>query len=112
MNAINGKLVPIKDHILVTDMSFDQEVTSGGIVIRSQNGKTAGIKPRWGRVFAIGPQQTDVAVNEWVLVEHGRWTRGITVNDSGTERVVRRIENAAILLVADEKPSDIMIGDE
>ncbi len=107
MSAIKGKLVPIKDHILIADMGFDQEVTAGGIVVPGQNGKTGGIKPRWGRVFAIGPEQKDVAVNEWILVEHGRWTRGIVIDDAGIERTVRRVENSAILLVADEKPNDV-----
>lgn len=111
MNAIKGKLIPIKDHILVADMGFDQEVTAAGIVIPGQNGKVAGIKPRWGRVFAIGPDQKDVEVNEWILVEHGRWTRGIVIDDNGVERTVRRVENAAILLVADEKPNDVNLPD-
>jgi co-chaperonin GroES (HSP10) len=107
VNAVKGKLIPIKDHILITDMEFEQEVTAAGIVIPGQNGKVAGIKPRWGRVFAIGPTQKDVTVDEWILVEHGRWTRGITVDDNGVERVVRRVENTAILLVSDEKPKDV-----
>ena len=39
-------LLPLKDFVLVTDMNFKERVTSTGIVIPSDNGKTHGIRPR------------------------------------------------------------------
>ncbi len=102
MNKIEGKITPIKDKILISNMNFGDEVLSSGIIIKSDDGKADGVKPRWGQVWAIGPEQTDVKVGEWVLVEHGQWTRGITVNDyDGTEITIRGINNNAILLVSD-----------
>lgn len=111
MNPIKGKLIPIKDHVLVSDMTFAEEVTASGLVIPSQNRKSGGIKPRWGKVYAVGPEQHDVKVDEWVLVEHGRWTRGMEIDNNGVTVTIRRIENSAILLVADEKPTDVMLGE-
>jgi co-chaperonin GroES (HSP10) len=91
-------------------MEFEATVTSAGIYIPSQNGKTEGIKPRWGRVYAVGPEQLDVKVGEWIYVEHGRWTRGAIVEDQdGNELVVRRVDNDAIMLQADEPPNDVYI---
>jgi co-chaperonin GroES (HSP10) len=111
MNVIKGKIVPLRDNVLISDMSFDEQVTSSGIIIRSDDGKSEGIKPRWGRVWATGPEQQDVKVGEWILVEHGRWTRGITVEDqNGDEVVVRMVETKSILLSADEKPNDVYTG--
>ena len=111
MNVIKGKIVPLRDNVLISDMSFDEQVTSSGIIIRSDDGKSEGIKPRWGRVWAVGPEQTDVKIGEWILVEHGRWTRGITVEDqNGDEVVVRMVETKSILLSADEKPNDVYTG--
>lgn len=108
---VKGKLRPLKDHVLVTDMEFDAEVTRSGLFIPSQNGKTTGIKPRWGKVYAVGPEQKDVKVGDWIYVEHGRWTRGVEIqDDDGNEFVVRRVDNKAILLQADEKPSDVYIA--
>lgn len=110
MAAIKGAIKPIRDHILVIDMEFGEEKTKTGIFIPSQNGKTEGIKSRWGKVYAVGPEQEDVKVGEWVCVEHGRWTRGVDIETTTGEKLtVRRVENDSILLVSDERPEDVYI---
>ena len=106
---VKGKIVPIRDNVLVSDMDFDMQQTKTGIYIPSDNGKTQGIHPRWGRVWAIGPDQIDVKVGDWVLVEHGRWTRTIEFElDNDTIIELRRVDINAILASADEKPEDWM----
>jgi co-chaperonin GroES (HSP10) len=111
MNVVKGKLKPLRDNVLVTDMSFDAQVSKGGIVILSDDGKSEGIKPRWGRVWAVGPEQQDVKVGEWILVEHGRWTRGVKVEDTnGDEIIIRRVETKSIMSSSDEKPNDFYTG--
>ena len=111
MNVVTGKIVPIRDNILVTDMNFDARVSAGGIVLPSDDGKSEGVRHRWARVWAIGPQQQDVKVGEWILLEHGRWTRGITVVDeTGDEIVIRRADINAILMVTDDNPGDNTFG--
>lgn len=112
MLTTKGSLKPIRDHVLITDMEFDEVRTTTGIFIPSQNGKSSGIKPRWGKVYAVGPEQQDIKVGEWILVEHGRWTRGVTLEtDTGDQYVVRRVDNDAVMLIADEKPNDIFFND-
>ena len=111
MSKVTGKLIPIRDNVLITDMEFGEEKTVGGIVLPSQDGKSEGIKSRWGKVWAIGPEQQDVKVGEWILLEHGRWTRGVTVVEpDGSEIIIRRADLKAILAVADEKPNEIIYG--
>jgi len=111
MNKVTGKLIPIRDNVLVTDMDFGEQTTAGGLVILSDDGKSEGVKSRWSRVWAVGPQQQDVKVGEWILLEHGRWTRGVTVvQDDGTEITIRRADLKAILMVAEEKPNQIIYG--
>lgn len=103
-----GKLVPLRDKVLVADMNFDGQKTFSGIIIPSDNGKVHGIRPRWGKVFAVGNEQSEVKVGEWILVEHGRWTRGIEYELENGETVeLRMVDNAAILMSADEPPSDV-----
>lgn len=92
----------IKDHIIVADMNFGEQVTRGGIIRLGDDGKDEGIKPRWGRVYSVGPEQEDVKVGEWVLVKHGRWTRGMELIKNDTKIVLRRIDNNDILIVSDE----------
>ena len=97
-------------HVVVTDMKFDEKISYGGIIIPYSDGKLEGIHPRWGRVYAVGKDQKDVDVGQYVLVRHGRWTRGIEIEDAAGERVIRRIDPDDILLVCDEPMQDETIG--
>jgi co-chaperonin GroES (HSP10) len=113
MNVVKGKIVPLRDKILASDMNFAEQKTASGIIIQSDDGKAHGVKPRWCRVWAVGPEQKDVKVGEWILVEHGRWTRGMTVEDqSGNQITIRGIEAKSIMMSADNPPSDVYIGQE
>jgi len=106
---VKGNVIPIRDSVLISDMDFDMQQTKTGIYILSDNGKTQGIHPRWGKVWAVGPDQTDVKVGEWILIEHGRWTRTIELeSDNDTIIELRRVDTNAILACADEKPEDWM----
>jgi co-chaperonin GroES (HSP10) len=111
MNVVQGKIIPIRDNVLVTDMNFDIRISKGGIVLPSDDGKSEGVRHRWGRVWAIGPEQQDVKVGEWILLEHGRWTRGVKVElENGDEIIIRRADINAILMVTDEDPGDNTFG--
>lgn len=111
MKAQASKLRPIQAHILVRDMNFAAQTTASGIYIPSDDGKSEGVKPRWAKVFAIGPEQTEVKVGEWILVEHGRWTRGLEVEeDDGTKFTIWRVDPNGIMMSADERPSDPEFG--
>jgi NADPH:quinone reductase-like Zn-dependent oxidoreductase len=68
------------------------------------DGKEQGIHPRWGRVYAVGAKQEDVTVGQWVLVAHGRWTRGMLVEKDGVKEEVRMVDEKDILLVSDVEP--------
>jgi co-chaperonin GroES (HSP10) len=106
-----SKIKPIRNNIVVTDMNFDARVTAGGIVLPSDDGKSEGVRHRWGRVYAVGPDQTDVSVGEWILLEHGRWSRGFTVLDEdGNDVIIRRADPNGILMVTDENPGDNTFG--
>ena len=97
---------PLHDSVIVTDMTFDERITTGGIVLLNDNGKSTGIRPRWGQVYAVGPEQHDVHVGQWVCVAHGRWTRGIEVEDDTGKKTLRRVDPNDIMMVSDEQPQD------
>jgi co-chaperonin GroES (HSP10) len=104
-NSIKG-LKPIKDHVIVTDMDFGNRKLSSGIVLLNDDGKSEGIRPRWAKVYKVGPEQQDVKEGQWIFIEHGRWTRGLKVEIDGTEFTVRRVDSVAIIGVQDEQPSE------
>ena len=105
-----GKLIPIRDHVIVEEMEFGEQISKGGIIIQSDDGKTMGVKPRWGKVYAVGEKNKDVKVGDWVLIEHGRWTRGMNVEDEdGVMRVLRRVDKDAIMITSHKKPGDVYV---
>lgn len=101
-----NQLRPLNDAVIVSDMVFDQRISHGGIVLLNDNGSTAGIRPRWGQVYAVGPDQRDVAIGQWVCVAHGRWTRGIDIEDESGKRTLRRVDPKDIMIVSDEPVQD------
>jgi hypothetical protein len=106
-----SKLQALSDSILVEDMIFDERISNGGIVLLNDNGKSSGIRPRWGRVYAVGPEQQDVRVGEWICVAHGRWTRGLDIEDDAGKRTIRKIDPKDILMSADDRPQDVTFSD-
>jgi co-chaperonin GroES (HSP10) len=105
---VTGKIIPLRNNVLISNMEFGMQKSASGILINSNDGKASGIHPRWGKVWAVGPEQTDIAVDDWILVEHGRWTRTIEFEtDNGTMVELRMVDTNAILASADEKPEDI-----
>ena len=111
-DPIKANLRPLHDDVLVCDMDMGEMITSSGIVITSDDGKAHGVKPRWARVYKIGPEQKDIKVGEWVLIEHGRWTRKIKVDDGENIKEVQKVELKSILATADQRPNDFYIGQE
>ena len=106
-----NQLKPLRDAVIVSDMNFKERISRGGLILPTDNGKSSGIRPRWGRVYAVGPDQKDIKVGTWICVEHGRWTRGIEIEDSAGKHTLRRVDPKDILMISDEKPSDTTMSD-
>ena len=106
---VKGTVRPLHDKVFVVDMEFGEQRTNSGIVVLKDDGQSRGIYPRWGRVWAVGPEQKEVKIGNWVCVEHGRWTRTVEIElDSGEVLESRMVDNDAIMMTADEKPSDVL----
>jgi co-chaperonin GroES (HSP10) len=104
---------PLPQDILIYDMDLGEQVTAAGIIIQSDDAKAHGVRPRWGKVYKVGPQcELNVKPGQWILIEHGRWTRKIKIDDGDSVKEVQKVEVSSIMAVADEKPSDIQIGQE
>jgi len=102
--TVDYDITPLKKRVLVSDMHFGETKSKGGIILSDDDGSEGGIHPRWGKVYAIGDQQEDVKVGEWVMVSHGRWSRGFKIKKKGVELEVRMIDENDILLVSNDEP--------
>jgi len=102
------KAKAINNKILIWNMEKGERLTKGGIVLTDDNRKSEGVRPRWAQIYAIGPDVHDdeLAPGKWVLVEHGRWTRGMTIlNSDGEEVTLWGVEwPDPFIMVADECP--------
>jgi len=104
--TVENDIIPLKKRVLVSHMKFGEIKTKGGIIMPDDDGSDHGIHPRWAKVYAVGSQQEDVKVGEWVMVAHGRWSRAFKVKKQDTELEVRMIDENDILLVSDIDPGD------
>mgnify|MGYP001430928193 CR=1 FL=1 len=82
---MSESLRPLKDNVILTNLERGERKSAGGIVILDDDGKDSGIRARWGQVYAVGSEQKDVKVGDWVLMQHGRWTKGADVKLKGRD---------------------------
>jgi co-chaperonin GroES (HSP10) len=98
------------DKIFVTSIEQGMQKTAAGIILTDDNLKEHGIRPRWAQVKVLGPTAAadhNVAVGEWVLVEHGRWTLKMPfIDETGDEINLWMIDPKAILLVSEDDPRE------
>lgn len=111
ISPVEGQAVAVGDRIIVSDMNFGEQVTASGLVLTSDDGKTRGIYPRWGRVYSKGPQNKDpYQVGDWILVEHARWSRAYRVKNNDAEMELRTVDPKGVIGYSDVKPSDVNIA--
>jgi co-chaperonin GroES (HSP10) len=105
---------PIGKHIIVSEMAFDVRITTSGIIIPNDDMKSHGIRPRWAQVYALGSEfeDDDIKVGKWICISHGRWTRGIDVEDETGKHTLRRVDPDDILLISDEPVNDLTMSDK
>ena len=108
------KLRFMHDQVIVSDMKFDERISKGGIVLLDDDKKSSGIRPRWAKIYGLGPQQNDpqLQIGKWILISHGRWTRGITVETPEGKVTLRKVDINDILLVSDQPMEDETMSDK
>lgn len=99
------KIKALKGKVLVTNLERGSRIVNG-IIIPDDNGKTEGIRPRWGKVYSVGEDISDISPGQWILIENGRWTRMLEVKeDNGDKIQVWGVEwPKSVMLVSDTDP--------
>jgi len=112
--TIEGNVKAIGDNILASSMDFGEVKSADGIIINSDDGKSHGVKARWCKVYDKGPDQDMVNVGDWILVEHGRWTRKIKVQIDDKIIELQKIDPNGVLAFWEGKgdPDQNYIGQE
>jgi co-chaperonin GroES (HSP10) len=105
------KIKPLPGNIFAV-LEQGERTTTSGIILKDDNGKLEGIRPRWGKVWQVADDITDVKPDDWILCEHGRWTMTIEIkDDNGEVFKFQKIDPEGILMVSDYRPNDLMFGE-
>ena len=105
------KIRALKGKVLVTDLERGSRIVNG-IIIPDDNGKSEGIRPRWGKVYSVGEDITDIVPGQWILIENGRWTRMLKVREEDlTYTQVWGVEwPQSVMLVSDTDPEAVIFS--
>ena len=113
LSKIKGDVAAVGNRVIVSDMYFGEQKTTGGLIIKDDDGTTRGIYPRWAKVYSKGPRnKEDYDIGHWILIEHGRWTRAFTLETPEGDVELRMVETESVIGYSEEKPNDIYIGAE
>ena len=101
-------ITPLRDKVIGRMVDgFGERTTTGGLIVQEQEGTSEAIRPRWFEVVAVGPEVTDVAPGEYLLVPHGRWSRGLDIEGTNRkEDMVFNLDMEAALAVSEDNPLD------
>lgn len=90
------KLNVLKNVIMISQIEGGLQ-TKGNLIIPDDEMLERGLKPRWCKVFKVGSDIKDVQTGDWILVEHGRWSRGIEAIIEGADHTFRIVDPNDIL---------------
>lgn len=109
MTAKTVKALP--GRVLVSDIQRGERQI-GKIILPNDNGKSSGIRARWAEVFDVGEGVNDLQPGDWILVNHGRWTRGVKVNpNTDSEFTVWQVDYPDGVLAASDTPTETFAGE-
>ena len=99
------KLRALNNKILCHFIEKGEQTSRGGIIMMDDDAREGGIRPRWMQVYSVGPEVRDITEGQWIMVEHGRWTHGMTMrNEANEEFTLWSAEEESVLLISDEEP--------
>lgn len=97
------KVKAMRNKILaeMIDDPGEEITTAGGIILLSKDGTEEAVRPRWFKVYSLGEDIDWLTEGAYVLVDHGRWSNGIKVDE---ELKVYLLDNKDCLMVSEENP--------
>jgi len=78
------EIIAVNNHVI---FQFVEKAISGRFVNEAHSGLLISSEdtyqthmPRWGKVTHVGEDVTDVKVDDFIMIEPGKWTTGFIVN--------------------------------
>lgn len=103
---------PRKGSLFVHNLDYGDVRIRNGVYIPNDDMKQAGIRPRWAQIlFVADDLKRDFAPGQWILLDHGNWSRGFDIELQGEITRVWFVEPKSVkrggLLISDEMPDDL-----
>jgi co-chaperonin GroES (HSP10) len=101
------KIKPLHDKVLavmIEPIGIERR-TRGGMILTEKNFGEDTIRSRWFKIMYVGDEQKDVKPGQYVLMPHGRWSRGLDLD--GTHREEDKLfllDNNDMLATTDQDP--------
>ena len=105
-------LKSLHNTLLVKNFQYGERKLTSGLIVADDDMQAHGIHPRWGEVFAVGKKITDIKVGDFILISHGRWTRGFKVTVNKETFLARHIDTSAVLCVTKTPPIEYTLSDK
>lgn len=100
------------DKVIVKNLEYGERQTKTGIILKNDDGKVHGIRPRWAQVHKVGENVKLLEEDQWILIEHGRWSHKFEhKDDDGKIHEYWLVEYKSIWGVASEKPETFIVSD-
>ncbi len=96
------KAMPNKILAYMLEKPGDYKATKGGILLADKDADVSGIRSRWFKVFSVGHKIDWIKEDDYVLVDHGRWSNGMSVD--GHEEKVYLLDPEGCLGIQDTNP--------
>lgn len=77
--------------------------SKSGLLIADKDMDESGIKPRWFKIYSVGDDVDFCTEGDYVLVAHGRWSRGVEI---GPNEKIFLLDNEDCLAISNEPPAD------
>lgn len=75
--------------------------TKSGLIIKDADNDTSGIRPRWFKVYSVGEDIDWVTQGQYLLVDHGRWSNGVKLDE---DIKIYLVDNNDCLVISDKNP--------
>jgi co-chaperonin GroES (HSP10) len=99
-------LKPLPGKLFCVSLEIGLRTSAGGIVLTDDNVLSAGergVRPRWFQVVNVNSKTNsdDIKIGDYVLVEHGRWSKRFSGTDIDNYSIV---EEKSVMMVSEDPP--------
>lgn len=97
------KAMPGKILAIMIDKPGVERKTAGGLIINETDGTESAIRPRWFKIYSVGKDIDWIKPEQYVLVDHGRWSRGMEIDKDLT---LHLLDNKDCLMESETDPRE------